>query len=235
MADFEDAELRINKLKYLTKDKSAFLDEKTLDFLFLQGSLYRLKGDFQKAFEAFSDVIERSRQINDHERTLKANLALAEVIIDPYLINQDQDSRSNIDMAVNLIKDFMMTGVNVSPGLQIESQCLLGIIHTIKGELTEAQNSLDKATALLKQNHNKLVQIKLLFAQSMLKAALNRVDAALKDLDAGIGDRFGLSGNTIFAGTASKRRIASAKVGLDISTGSGSQSWSTGPTKRFWR
>ena len=186
LADFKDAERRITKLNYLTNEKSASLDEKTLDFLFLRGTLFRLKGNFQNAFEIFSDVIERSRQINDHERTLRANLALAEVIIDPFLIDQDHDSRSNIEMTVNLIKDFMMTGVKVSPQLQIEAQCLLGIIHTVKGEFVEAQENLDRAADLLRQEPNKLGQIRLLFAQSILKAAQNQVDSALNDLEIGV-------------------------------------------------
>jgi tetratricopeptide (TPR) repeat protein len=148
LADFEDAERQISHMSQISNGKNPVLDEKTLDLLHLQGTLYRLKGDFQSAIETFSELIERSRQTHDNERTLNANLALAEVIIDPYLINRDKAARSNIDLAFSMVKDTVDSTTQPSSEIQISAYCLLSELYVIKGDLLAAEETIEQTKHL---------------------------------------------------------------------------------------
>jgi serine phosphatase RsbU (regulator of sigma subunit) len=186
LADFKDAEKRIEILRQSSLGKSAYLNEKTLDLLFLQGTYLRFKGDFEKAIEVFSEIVERSRQIHDSERAIKANIALAEVILEPSLINEENETLSNINLAHNIINDAINPVKNLSPGLQIFAHCLLSEIYTIQGDFTKAEISLKTSSTQASIKPTIQDQIRILFAQSRLEAARGDIDSALGHLSEGI-------------------------------------------------
>jgi len=185
LADFPDAESLIEQMRQTSRQGDAYLDENTLNLLFLEGLLARLKGDFQMATEIFSDLIDRSRQTSNQERVLQGNRALAEVIMEPYLLEgEDSANRSNIDIALSIMSDAINTG-NGTLVVRVPAQCLLSNIYALKGDFKKAQAALDTANSLYRDQPVMQDRVKIVLAQARLEAAQNNYKKALEYLDDG--------------------------------------------------
>jgi len=89
--------------------------------------------------EIFNDLIDRSHQTNDYERALQANRSLAEIIIEPHLLEERNANRSNIDIALSMITDAVQAGSNTASAKAVHTMCLLSDIQILKGNLSKAE------------------------------------------------------------------------------------------------
>lgn len=182
MADFKDAEKLIEKMRQKTRQKDVYLDDNTLNLLYLEGQLFRLKGEFTVAMGIFNDLIDRSRQINDYERTLQGNRALAEIIVEPHFLSEKNADRSNIDIALSLINDALQAGNHSSSETDVQSICLIGDIHILKGNFTKAETLIESAIQAYREHPNMQDRVRIIKAQARLSAAQNDFKDALKKL-----------------------------------------------------
>jgi tetratricopeptide (TPR) repeat protein len=139
LADFQDAEERIRHMRRVSRQSNAYLDENTLNLLCLEGNLARLKGELPAAIDSFTDLIDRSRQIQDLNHILQGNQALAEVIIESYLLNPERESKANIDIALSVLSDFLQTTEDNSSADKIPLYCLISEIYALKTDFEEAK------------------------------------------------------------------------------------------------
>jgi serine phosphatase RsbU (regulator of sigma subunit) len=183
LADFKDAKTRIEKMRQLSRQNDAYLDEDTLNQLYLEGNLNRMMGDFTMAIEVFTDLIDRSRQINDLERVLQANRALAEVIIETHLIESDPGHQTNIEIALSMIVDSIRAGDKISLSLDVATQCLLSTIHALKGSLSKAEEALKLAKSVYHNHPIMQDRVRIILAQARYETARNNFSEALERFD----------------------------------------------------
>lgn len=186
LADFEDAEILVEQMRQDSRQKDAYLDENTLNRLFLEGSLARFKGDFSTAIETFTDLIDRSRQVHDLERTLQGNLALAEVIIEPHLLEDAKANRSNIDLALSMLSDAIPNDKENRLGQDVATQCLLSKMHTLKNNFTDAEKALEIAIASYQNQPVMQDRVFLVLAQAILEASRENFERAINHLNEGL-------------------------------------------------
>jgi serine phosphatase RsbU (regulator of sigma subunit) len=182
LADFQDAEERINQMRQGYQKRDAYLDENTLNLLYLQGNLNRLRGDFSMAVEIFTDLIDRSRQVHDAERVLLANRALAEVTLETYLLTEDKDSRSNIDVALSLIDDAFHSKEMKTRPKDVSTCALFSDIYAVKGDFLASEEALEAANEYYRGQPVMHDRVKIVTSQSRLEAARNNTQAALDHL-----------------------------------------------------
>ncbi len=182
LADFQDAEKRINQMRQVSQQRDAYLDENTLNLLYLQGNLHRLRGNFSMAVEIFNDLIDRSRQIHDAERSLQANRAIAEVTLETYLLTEDKDSRSNIDVALNMITDAFHSGERKSHPKDVSTCALFSDIYAVKGDFSAAEEALEAANEYYRGQPVMHDRVRIITSQSRLEAAQNNIQDAIDHL-----------------------------------------------------
>jgi len=182
LADFEDAETLIEQLRQGSRRNDAYLDENTLNLLFLEGLFARLKGDFNIAIEVLTDLLDRARQSNDYERVVQANRVLAEVIIEPFLIEDEKASASNLDIALNMVNDVIQSRNEIPAAQRVSTHCLLSTIYAIKGNLNKSTTSLENARAAYRNQPVMQDRVKIVLAQARLEASQNNYKKALNHL-----------------------------------------------------
>jgi len=182
MGDYKDAEKLIEKMRQKTRQKNVYLEENTLNLLYLEGFLFRLKGEFTVAMGIFNDLIDRSRQINDYERALQANRALAEIIVEPHILSEKDADRSSIDIALSLINDALQAGNFSSSDTDIQSICLICDIHILKGNFSKAESLIESAIQAYREQPIMQDRVRIIKAQARLSAAQNDFKDALEKL-----------------------------------------------------
>ena len=182
LADFEEAKNFIDKMRQLYRSRDAYLDENTLNMIFLDGNLARFKGDFSYAIELFTDLIDRSRQVNDHERIFIANQALAAVIIEPHILEDRRGNRTDIDIALSMLNDTLETIGTTNFNANVNLYCLLSDIHVLKGNFEESQNSLKKANEIYQKQPAMQDRVRIILAQARHEARQNHFEPALEKL-----------------------------------------------------
>lgn len=183
LADFDDAEIRINKIRASQRQKDAYLQEDTLNVMFLEGNLARLKGQFALAIDIFTDLIDRSRQTHDIERILQAKQALAEVILESYVVRNPGDSPTNIDIALNMINDAVQMGSESMIGENVSLNCLFSDIYTIKGDFPDALKHLKTAQKAYREQPGMKDHVRILLSQSRLAAEQSQMAPAMEYLN----------------------------------------------------
>jgi len=179
LADFSDVKKLIDKIRRIPRQNDAYLDEDTLNLLYLEGLLSRYQGDFSNALESFSDVVDRSRQINDQDRVKQARLAMAEMILEPHLLEEKNANFSNLDIALNIITDVVHKAESMPSPLDVTAQCLLSNVHALRGNLAKAEEALEVALDYYQKQPVMQDRVKIVLAQARLEAAQNHYEEAL--------------------------------------------------------
>ncbi len=186
LADFNDAQSRIEQLRQESRQKDAYLDENTLDQLFQEGCLHRMKGDFTVAIDTFTDLIDRSRQINDNERILQGNRALAEIILESHLLEDEKQTSSNIDIAFSMVNEAAQNYQQIHSQGDVATLCILSSIYALKGNLIQAENALDQANNSYRSQPAMQDRVRIALSQARLEIARGNFDDALEYLANGI-------------------------------------------------
>jgi serine phosphatase RsbU (regulator of sigma subunit)/class 3 adenylate cyclase len=180
LADFDDAKSLIEKMRQDSRQKDAYLDENTLNLLFLEGSLSRFQGDFQMAMETYTDLIDRSRQIHDLERSLQGNRALIEVIIESHLLGDPNADRANLDITLSMLGDAIQTGRENNLGQDVATQTLLSNINALTKNFAKAEKALEAANSRYRSQPVMQDRLKIILAQARLEAARNNFPKAIE-------------------------------------------------------
>lgn len=182
LADLDDAAKLIDGMRQKIRGQEAYLDENTLNLIQLEGTLARYRGDFSYAVELFTDLIDRSRQINDIERVLLANQTLAEVIIEPHLLEDRKGNRTDVDIAMSMLQDVVQTSNTTNTRQSVALHCLLSDIHAHKGSFDSARSALEKANEIYQSQPVMQDRVRIVLAQAKLEAKQNNFEAALTKL-----------------------------------------------------
>ena len=183
LADFADAANLVEGMRQRSRGQDAYLDENTLNLIHLEGTLARYKGEFSYAIELFTDLIDRSRQVNDLERVLMANQVLAEVILEPHLLEDRKGNRTDIDIALSMLKD-TLEAVNISNLNQtVILHCLISDIQALKGNFDLSQASLQKANEIYQRQPVMQDRVRIILAQARHEAKQDHYELALEKLN----------------------------------------------------
>jgi serine phosphatase RsbU (regulator of sigma subunit) len=186
LGDFNDAQERIEQLRQEARQNNAYLDDHTLNQLFQEGSLQRMKGDFTQAIDTFTDLIDRSRQINDVERVLQGNRALAEIILESYLLEDGNPTTSNIDIAFSMVNEAKQAVEQADTVPDVSTQCILSSIFALKGNLARSEAALDQANNLYRSQPAMHDRVRIVLAQARLEIARGNFEDALEYLANGV-------------------------------------------------
>lgn len=179
LADFEDARIQIEQMRQISRENDAYLAENTLNLLYLESMLARFMGNFSQAIETLTDLIDRSRQIGDYEHVLQSNRALAEVIIESFLLEENKSNSPNVDIALSMITDAIRGASESAIMIGVPLQCLLSNIYAIKGDFSKAEEAVEKANAIYLSQPVMQDRVKIMLAQARLAAAKGEFDHAL--------------------------------------------------------
>ncbi len=182
LGDFDDAAALIEQMRQKSRGQDAYLEENTLNLIHLEGKLARFKGDFSYAVELFTDLIDRSRQVNDLERVLMANQALAEVIIEPHLLEDQQGNRTDIDIALSMLNDALQSITSSNSYQSVTLNCLISDIHTMKGNFEASRSALEKANEIYQNQPVMQDRLRIILAQARYEAKQNHIEDALEKL-----------------------------------------------------
>jgi serine phosphatase RsbU (regulator of sigma subunit) len=182
LADFDDAETLIKQMRQRSRGQDAYLDENTLNLIYLEGTLARLQGDFSYAIEIFTDLIDRSRQIDDRDRILQANHALAEVIVEPHQLQDKKGSRTDLDIALSMLSDTSQMDDKSNVIESVSHHCLISNIHALKGDFNKAKDALETANEIYKSQPIMQDRFRIIVAQARLEAAQSHFENALEKL-----------------------------------------------------
>ncbi len=183
LADFDDAEMLIEQMRQGSRQKDAYLNETTLSLLLLEGQLAQLRGNFSLAMEIFTDLIDRSRQINDLERVVQANRSLAEVILESHLLEDNPANKTDIDITLSMINDAMRGTGDSHTANDVETHCLLSSIYAIKGNLDKADEALRMASFHYRQQPSMQDRVRIVVAKARVERARGNFTKALNHLD----------------------------------------------------
>ena len=186
LAEFDDSQTLVNKMRQDSRQRDAYLDENTLNLLFLEGTLARMKGDFSMSMENFTDLIDRSRQVHDLERTLQGNRALAEVIAEPHLLGDTHADRANLDIALSMLGDAIRAGKENGLGQDVATQCLFSNLHALKNNIAAAEIALEVANTSYQNQPVMQDRVQIILAHARLEAAQNNFARALDLLNEGV-------------------------------------------------
>ncbi len=182
LADFGEVQALIDQIRQTTLGNEVYLDSHTLDRLFLEGQLARLKGDFSTAMEIFTDLIDRTRQTHDQDRILQANSALAEVVFEPQLL-EEKASKANIDIALSMLNDGLESSSNGNTPIDISTDCLLSGIYAIQEKFAEAEKAFEMAQTGYRLHPVMQDRVKLILAKARLEAAHNHYQKAIASMN----------------------------------------------------
>jgi tetratricopeptide (TPR) repeat protein len=182
LADFADAESQINRMREQTQQADAYLNENTLQTLYLEGIYQRLMGNFSQAIEWFTDLANRSRQINDLNRLRLANRSMVEIILEGHLLDDEKRAATNLEIALGMLTENSSQENDLAEFKEVSDYTLLSVVYTLRGNLVQAQEALNKADALYQKQPTmqSLVEIKL--AQSRLELARDKYEQGFEAL-----------------------------------------------------
>lgn len=183
LADFDDARERMATMRQQIRRNEAYLNEDALNLLLLEATYARLKGDFTLAIDRFTELIDRSRQINDRERILQANRLLAEIIIEPHLLEEQDRNKTNLDIALSMMSAVKDSSGDSQQPSTVPSLCLLSNIQALKGNLEQSAQALEGATGLYRTQPAMQDRVHIVLAQARLEKARGNLDQALEHLE----------------------------------------------------
>ena len=182
LADFADAETQINKMREVTQQSDSYLNEDTLNTLYLEGIYQRLMGNFSQAIDRFTDLANRSRQINDLNRLRLANRSMAEIILEGHLLEDEKRATSNLEIALGMLTETFSQENGNPEYKEVSDLTLLSVAYTLKGNFAQAQESLDRANTLYQKQPNMRAQVEITLAQARLKLAQEAYESAFSSL-----------------------------------------------------
>lgn len=171
LAEFEDSQTLIEKMRQESRQMDAYLDENTLNLLFLEGALAKMQGNFSLAMEVFTDLIDRSRQVHDLERALQGNRALAEVIAEPHFLEDAHADRPNLDIALSMLNDAIQAGKKNGSGQDVATQCLLSDLYALKRNTASAEKALKLANMRYQNQPSMQDRVRIILSQARLETA----------------------------------------------------------------
>ncbi len=190
LADFKDVEQRLEVINRDFLKSESYLDETTLNILYLKGCLQRYKGDFSSAISTFTDLMERSRQTHDYDRNLQANHYLAEIILESHLLETGNTNSSELDIVLDMLVDVIKTPQKVRTQSELATQCLISVIYALKGNQDLAEAAVAEADSIYQKNPSKqdriwiaLTKARLALARSQDKLALEHLSTAAQWLE----------------------------------------------------
>ncbi len=182
LADFKDVEQRLEVIYRDLLKSETYLDETTLNILYLKGCLQRYKGDFSSAINTFTDLMERSRQTHDYDRNLQANHCLAEIILESHLLETGNTNSSELDIVLDMLVDVIKTPQKVRTQSELATQCLISVIYALKGNQDLAEAAVAEADSIYQKNPSKQDRIWIALTKARLALARGQDKLALEHL-----------------------------------------------------
>ncbi len=182
LGDFKDAKKRIASMRENLRQRESYLDENMLNLLLLEGLFARLRGEFTLAIEILTDLIDRSRQTNDMDRVLEGTHLLAEIILESHLLEEEKQSRSNLDIALSMIMEILNSTKTEQVNPTVNVQCLLSDIYNLKGELDKAEKALEIAHQLYRNQPSMPARARIMLSQARLTNAKGDLEQTLTHL-----------------------------------------------------
>lgn len=182
LADFPDAEDRINQLDQMNRQSADQLSENALSLAFLKGNLQRLKGRFNQAAETFTDLIDRSRQVSDQVHLLEAHRALAETLFEPHLLSDSVNHARDVEIALSMLEEVQKHSKNDHHLSAVPYFCLKSDIYASKGDFNEAKAALSKAETAYRNQPTMHDRVRVLHAQARIESRQGNHEKALAHL-----------------------------------------------------
>ncbi|MBR9984535.1 MAG: SpoIIE family protein phosphatase, partial [Desulfosarcina sp.] len=182
LADFEDAEDRLKQIRELNRQSATQLSQNMFSQTFLEGNLYRLKGDFNHAADMFTDLIDRSRQVKDHQHLLEAHCALAETILEPYILSDSNNNTSDLDIALSMLEEVQKQTKDDQLFSSVPFYCLKGDIYAAKKDFDKAEKALSKAENVYRNQPTMQDRVRIIHTQARIAAHEHNYEKALNQL-----------------------------------------------------
>jgi len=182
LADFEDVEERLAQIKQLNTQKGTDLSEASLSQTLIEGNLHRFKGEFNRAAEIFTDLIDRCRQVNDQVHLLEAHRGLAETIFEPYLLGNSNDGAADIDIALSMLEEVQTQTEDDQILSKVPFYALKSDIFTSKKDFEKAKTALTEAETAYRNQPTMQDRVRILHAQARLAAGEKNYEKALQHL-----------------------------------------------------
>ncbi|MBW6466386.1 MAG: SpoIIE family protein phosphatase [Brevefilum sp.] len=179
LADFDDALSRFTQVHPTAGQKDTDLSESALSITLLKGLLNRFKGDFPRAIETFSDLIDRSRQAGDLDHFLGAHRALAETFLEPQLLGDPNTNNGELEISFSMLEEAQKQAENQSISSEVSLFSLLSEIYTIKSDFTNAEQALHKAQTAYRSLPMAQDRVRVILAQARLEAGRKNYKKAL--------------------------------------------------------
>lgn len=183
LADFGDAQARLEQGQQLMQQPDAQLTDNALTQSFLLGCLYRYRGNFDLAIETFTDLINQSRQIGDHDHLIEAHRALAETIFEPHLLGDPNLNPSDIDITLGMLDEGQKQTENDQIQSKVAFFCLKSEIYAFKHNLTKAEQALSIAENAYRNQPTMQDRVRIILTQARLAVGRQNYKSALNFLN----------------------------------------------------
>jgi len=183
LGDFDDARQRIERMRQYSRQNDSYLEESTLDQIYLEGLYHRLSGNFSNAIEIFTDLIDRSRQTNDLERHLHASKALAEIILESNFLEDSEATSTNLEITFGMINEIVQSMRQSKLQIDAATQCLLSDIHALKGNWEKAEEALAAADRSYRAQPDMQDRVRIVLSQARLEISRENYDDALTSFE----------------------------------------------------
>lgn len=183
LGDFEDAEARLKAFGQVNQYDENNFTENELSQAFLLGCLYRFKGQFNLAVETFTDLIDRSRQIGDHNHFIEAHRALAETILEPQLIGDPNINASDIEITLSMLTEALKQTDYDQILSQVPLHCLQSDMYALKKSFDDAEAALKNAEKVYRSQPTMQDRFRIILSQARLETERQQYDKAFKLLN----------------------------------------------------
>ncbi len=170
LADFGDAETRLSKISQLIKETNSHLTHNALTQTFLEGSLFRFKGVFNKAIDKFTDLIDRSRQIGDYVQLFEAHLALADTILEPHLLDKPNHNINDMDFTLGMLDEIHKQKQQDQIDSEVNYYCLKNDIYAVMNHFDKAREALNKAEIAYREQPSMQGRFRVILSHARLEA-----------------------------------------------------------------
>lgn len=168
LADFDDVEAMNLQVAQTTSENDSFSDMYTLDHLFIKGQLSRFQGNFSIAQKTFTALIDRLRQIQNSEYFIKANIALAEIILERQYF-EEKARKPNIETGIASLTGLLKTNIDANGLINASVLSLLSSFYALQGDLDQAEQYMECAQKEHALDPDAQDQVKLIFAQARVE------------------------------------------------------------------
>lgn len=179
LADFQDAETRLEKIGLLIKESSSRLTHNARMQTYLEGSLYHFKGEFNKAIDKFTDLMDRSREIGDSLQLFEAHLALAETILEPHLLDEPNNNTGDMEYTLSMLNEIHKQIKHDDVDFQVNYFCLTNDIYTVMNHFDKAREALNKAELAYRDRPSMQDRFRVILSHARLEAGQGNYPKAL--------------------------------------------------------